>query len=98
MVARFAGASLGLLAFSITVIGGLFVENPVSVTLSRSIFALVVFCFLGLVLGSAAQRVVNEYESSRKEELRSRLDPRGEDAGSTPPSSPPATSRTSAGA
>ena len=72
MVARFTGASLGLLAFTITVIGGLFVQNPLTVTLSRSVFALFVFCLLGLVLGAMAQRVVDEYETNQREEILKR--------------------------
>ncbi len=72
MVARFAGASLGLLAFTITVTAGLLVQNPVHVTLSRSIFALLVFCLIGLVLGTVAQLVVAEFERGREAEIRKR--------------------------
>ncbi len=73
MVSRFAGASLGLLAFAITAIAGLLVHNPVMVVLSRSILALVVFCGIGLVLGAAAQIVINEHERSREEEILKRF-------------------------
>ena len=72
MVARFVGASLGLLAFTITIIAGLVVQNPATVTLSRSILALVVFCVIGLVLGTVAQLVVNEYEKSRQADILKR--------------------------
>lgn len=72
MVARFAGASLGLLAFTITIVAGLFAHNPVAVTLSRSILALFLFCILGLVLGTAAQFVIAEYEQNRESEIRKR--------------------------
>ena len=72
MVPRFVGASLGLLAFTITIIVGLVVQNPVTVTLSRGILALVVFCVIGLVLGGAAQLVVNEYEKSRRADILER--------------------------
>ena len=70
MVARILGASLGLLAFTITIIAGLYVQNPVTITLSRGILALFVFCVIGLVLGGAAQLVVNEHERQRAEEIR----------------------------
>ncbi len=70
MIARFSGAMLGLLAFTITAGAGLYVRNPVAVTLSRSILALFIFCAIGLVLGGAAQMVVAEHEKKREEEFR----------------------------
>ena len=72
MVARYAGAGLGLLAFTVTVLAGLFVHNPVTVTLSRGILALFVFCLIGFVLGTAAQMVVAEREKKRDSEIRER--------------------------
>ena len=72
MVARYAGASLGLLAFTIVVTAGLIARNPVTVTLSRSIFALFLFCLIGLVLGRIAQVVVAEHEHKRETEIRKR--------------------------
>lgn len=72
MVARYAGAGLGLLAFTITVVAGLLVRNPVTVTLSRSILALFTFCFIGFVLGTVAQMVVAEREKKRESEIRKR--------------------------
>ena len=70
MVARYTGASLGLLAFTIVVTAGLIAQNPVTVTLSRSIFALFLFCLIGLVLGRIAQMVVAEHEHKRETEIR----------------------------
>lgn len=69
MVARFAGAGLGCLAFAVTILAGLFVRNPVEVILSRSILALFAFCFLGLLLGSVAQKIVGEHEKERLKEI-----------------------------
>lgn len=69
MVARLAGASLGLFAFTVAVIAGICVQNPVTVTLSRGIFALFLFCGIGLVLGAAAQKVVDEHEHKRESEI-----------------------------
>lgn len=74
MVSRFTGASLGLLAFAITTLAGLYAGNPTTVTLSRSIVALFAFCVIGLLLGRAAQAVVSEYERSRREEVERRLE------------------------
>ncbi|MFQ5591473.1 MAG: hypothetical protein ACE5HE_09950 [Phycisphaerae bacterium] len=70
MVARFAGAGLGFLAFTVTALAGLFIQNPVNVTLSRSILALFLFSFIGLAVGAAAQLVVREYERDRAAEIR----------------------------
>ncbi len=72
MVARYAGASLGLLGFTITIVAGMFAQNPATVTLSRGILALFGFCVIGLVLGSAAQLVVNEHERKRESEIQKR--------------------------
>jgi hypothetical protein len=73
---------LGLLAFSVAIAGGLLAQNPVTVTLSRGIFALFLFFFLGIALGTAAERVLSEYEGQRKSQLGG---PRGEEneAGAT---------------
>lgn len=75
MVARYAGASLGLFAFAIAVFGGMAARNPFAVTLSRGILALFVFCLIGLVLGHMAQRVVTEHAQTREAELRARFAP-----------------------
>jgi len=72
MIARFAGAVLGLLAFAVTIVAGLWVRNPVTVTLSRSILATLVFCLIGLVLGTMVQLVVAEHERERLAEIRNR--------------------------
>lgn len=72
MVARYAGASLGLLAFAVTIAAGLFAQNPVEVTLSRSILSLFVFFGIGTVLGLAAQRVITEHEEFRGNAIRER--------------------------
>jgi len=70
MIARYAGAVLGLFAFSIVIVSGLLTQNPVGVTLSRSIFALFLFCLLGFVLGGAAQMVVNEHDKFRSDRIQ----------------------------
>ena len=72
MIARLAGVGLGLLAFSVTVVAGLAVGNPVDVILSRSIFALFLFCLVGILLGAAAEAVVAEREKDRAAQIRKR--------------------------
>lgn len=84
MVARFAGACLGLLAFGVCAVAGLLVQNPVAVTLSRSVLALFVFCLIGFILGSAAQMIVTEHAARRESETCKRYDEsstEGADAG-----------------
>jgi len=90
MVARFTGAGLGLLAFAITAASGLLVGNPIEVTLSRSILALILFCVLGLLLGGTAHCVIAEHqrqsEASIREQVRAKsaeTDRAPEDGGET---------------
>ena len=73
MVARYAGASLALFAFSVAVMAGLSVRNPPITILSRGILALFVFFFIGLALGGAAQLVLREYRTRRESDIRQRL-------------------------
>lgn len=80
MIARFTGAGLGLLAFTITVTAGILVGNPIITTLSRSIFALFVFCLLGLVLGAAAQVVVSDFVAGRELHIREKYSRKSADA------------------
>ena len=77
MVARFTGAGLGLLAFAVTMTAGLLAQVPVEVTLSRSILALFLFCVGGLLLGGAAQRVVDEYKKERESQIHERFHEEG---------------------
>lgn len=72
MVARFAGAILGLLAFTISIAAGMLAHNPAEVTLSRSILALFLFFLIGLVLGTAAQAVIAEHERDRESRIQKR--------------------------
>lgn len=67
MVSRYTGACLGLFAFAVTVIAGLWIDNPPIVTLSRAVWALVLFCALGLVVGACAQSVINEHHHRGEE-------------------------------
>ena len=73
MVARYTGASLGLLAFAIAAIGGLYAQNPPYIILSRSIFALFLFCLLGLCLGAVAQMVIDEHAQKNEQRIKDRF-------------------------
>ena len=67
MVIRYLGACLGLLAFAIVVIAGIAIGNPPMLTLSRAVWALAVFCLLGLLVGACAQAIVNEHNRQREQ-------------------------------
>ena len=69
MIARYLGAVLGLLAFSLASFAGLAVGNPAQTVLSRALWSLMVFCVIGLAIGMAAQVVINEYEARKAKEL-----------------------------
>ena len=66
MAPRVTGAVLGLLAFSTAIFAGVWVDNPVTVTLSRALWAMMAFCVIGLVLGWAARVVVREHIRRRE--------------------------------
>ena len=74
MVARFSGAGLGLLAFAVTTTTGLIAQVPADVTLSRSIRALFLFCVIGLLLGSVAQRVIDEHRKAEESRIETRFE------------------------
>lgn len=69
MIARFTSAGFALLAFSVATLTGLFSQNPASVVLSRGLLAFVIFFTLGLVLGWAAQRIVDEHERNESRRI-----------------------------
>ena len=75
MLARYTGACLGLFAFSVAVIAGMWVHNPPMVVLSRAVWALFLFCMLGLFLGKVAQVIVDEHYRRRE---RAMLGPEAE--------------------
>jgi hypothetical protein len=66
---RMSGGCLGLLAFSVALVAGLSVGNPVTTILSRALWALFSFYVLGAVLGYLAMRVIDEYALRRNREI-----------------------------
>ncbi len=69
MIPRFSGACLGLFAFTVSVIVGLIVGNPITVILSRSILMLFVFFLVGVIVGTAAQKVIHEHERKQRQKI-----------------------------
>ena len=72
MAPRGVGATLGLLAFATTIVAGLWVGNPVNIILMRALSAMLLFCVIGVVIGSAAQLVVREHAHNREKAAFSR--------------------------
>jgi hypothetical protein len=68
MIPRYSGAVLGFLAFGVATVTGVICGNPPEVVLGRALWALVVFCMVGLVVGAAGQAVANEFERRREAE------------------------------
>lgn len=60
---------MGLLAFGATILLGLRAGNPTDVILVRALWALFVFCVIGLVVGYVAYRVLDEHAMRRNREL-----------------------------
>ena len=87
MVTRYTGACLGLFAFAVSIIAGLWAHHPPMIILTRSIWSLFVFCLLGLVVGFVAQTVINEYYKNRCEAMFGQKDskPSSNDRGSQLP-------------
>ncbi len=68
MMIRTCGASLALLAFGVTILRGVAIGNPAEVVLSRALWALIVFLFMGLGAGWVAQTVIEEHNRLKTEE------------------------------
>ncbi len=66
---RRAMAALGLLAFTITILGGLAGGNRVEFILPRALWAMGLFCFLGWIVGWCAERVVAEHRAKQRDEI-----------------------------
>lgn len=65
MLAKLLAGILGLMAFSVCILGGLSAGARAEVAIGRGLKAMVAFCLLGWVIGWAAETVV--YERVRKE-------------------------------
>jgi hypothetical protein len=66
---RLCGASLGLFAFSLTIMLGLAAGNPAETILLRSVQAMLIFCGIGLCVGWVASRVLDEHALRRHREM-----------------------------
>jgi uncharacterized membrane protein len=63
------GAALGLFAFAVTAVMGLVAGNPAEVILLRALWAMVIFCLIGMVTGWVASRVLDEHILRKEQEM-----------------------------
>jgi hypothetical protein len=66
---RNVGAQIGLLAFAVAVLAGLYVGNAATVILMRALVAMVVGAVVGQVAGWAAKQVLRDHLQRKKLEL-----------------------------
>lgn len=67
-MARTIGAALGLLAFAVSLIAGLVVQNSIERILARALLASVIFVIIGMLVGGAIDLVLAEYVAHRTRE------------------------------
>jgi hypothetical protein len=63
---RSIGAQLGLLAFGLAIVAGLYVGNSPVTILVRALVVMVVACAIGQVLGWAGKQVLREHLQKKK--------------------------------
>ena len=68
MPTRLIASSLALIAFAVAVLSGIAVDNPASTILWRAILAMVICYCLGLFIGSASQRAIEEAIEQHKKD------------------------------
>ncbi len=62
-------AVLGFMGFCITVLGGVVGGNSMEFIIPRALWAMCLFCFLGLIVGWSAEKVVREHRSKQYREV-----------------------------
>lgn len=73
MIAKMTSGSLGLLAFSGSILVGLWCGNDSTSILSRALSALVVFLLIGGALGWIAQKTINEHLLAQHDRLERQM-------------------------
>jgi len=66
---RGIGAQIGLLAFAVAVLAGLYSGNSVTVTLTRALVAMVIGSLVGQVAGWTAKLVLRDHLQRKKVEI-----------------------------
>lgn len=61
MLIRMVSGSLGLLAFSASILAGVWADNDLMTILTRAWWVLILFLLFGAIVGWIAQTVINEH-------------------------------------
>lgn len=69
---RSIGAQIGLLAFGVAILAGLYAGNPATIVLTRALVVLVVGALVGQAAGWAAKQVLREHLQRKKLEIDKR--------------------------
>lgn len=68
MPTRLIASSLALIAFAVAVLAGIGVDNPAATILWRAILAMAICYCIGLFIGSASQRAIEEAIQEHKKD------------------------------
>ncbi len=69
MATQYCAAAMAFLGFTVSLIIGLYVDNPFVTVVRRSVVILFVFYILGAILSLIGQRVIKENFEAEKERL-----------------------------
>lgn len=69
-MARRLAASLSLLVFATCLVAGLQADNPLATVLSRALLAMAGTLVIALIVGTMAQRMIDENVQRKEQELR----------------------------
>ena len=70
MTTKICGAGLGFLAFAVSLIIGLWTENPFITIVSRSLIVMCLFYILGCCLAGVGQKVIIENIEDEKKRIQ----------------------------
>jgi len=85
---RNTGAQLGLLAFTVAILAGLYAGNSVLLVLTRALFALLLGAVIGQLAGWAAKAVLRDHLQKKKLQIdRAHIEAVRALAGEAPPES-----------
>ena len=73
MTTKICGAGLGFLAFAVSLVIGLWTENPFITIVSRSLIVMGLFYILGCCLAGIGQKVINENVENEKQRIQQEI-------------------------
>lgn len=63
-------AAMSLVVFMVCLLAGMSAGNPLATILTRAVLAMVVTLFIGLIIGSMAQKMLDENLKTEEEKLK----------------------------